>query len=94
MKFGSLKILSVSNINICIFFTLNFSLSFSTNYSSPVGLGCRIYQLHLCRGVRPPNECPRLKPSDGKALALELCRMWSTPLLPLLGPILIWSGCT
>ena len=27
----------------------------------PVGWGCRIHQLHLCRGVRHPlpNECPR-----------------------------------
>ena len=25
----------------------------------PVGWGCRIHRLHLCRGVRPPlNECP------------------------------------
>ena len=25
----------------------------------PIGWGCRIYRLHLCRGVRPPpNKCP------------------------------------
>ena len=24
----------------------------------PVGWGCRIHRLLLCRGVRPPNECP------------------------------------
>ena len=23
-----------------------------------VGWGCRIHRLLLCRGVRPPNECP------------------------------------
>ena len=31
-------------------------------WNCPVGWGCRIHRLHLCRGVRPPhtpNECPR-----------------------------------
>ena len=34
---------------------------------SPVGWGCRIHQLHICSGVRPPNECPGydIKQSDG-----------------------------
>ena len=35
----------------------------------PVGWGCRIYRLHLCRGVRPtPNEGPEYdtKQSDGE----------------------------
>ena len=34
----------------------------------PVGSGCRIHRLLLCRGVRPPpNECPRYdtKQPDG-----------------------------
>ena len=53
----------------------------------PVGWGCRIHRLHLCRGVRPPNECPGYgtKQSDGEvSVMLELWRMWSTPSLPLL----------
>ena len=39
---------------------LSLSNSISTPYfSSPVSWGCRIYQLHLCRGViPPPKECP------------------------------------
>ena len=64
----------------------------------PVGWGCRIHWLRLCRGVRTPpqkkNECPRYdtKESDGKVpVMLELWGMWSTPSLPsLLGPL--WPG--
>ena len=46
----------------------------------PVGWGCRIYRLLLCRGVRPPPpyECPRYDtiPSDGDVPAmLELWRI-------------------
>ena len=60
---------------------------------SPVGWGCRIHQLHLCRGVRPPpNECAgyETKQSDGGTpVMLELCGMWSIPsLLSLPGPLL------
>ena len=58
----------------------------------PVGWGCRIYQLHLCRGVRPPpNECPRYdtEQSDGEVPEmLELCGVLSTPSFPSLpGPL-------
>ena len=60
----------------------------------PVGWGCRIHRLHLCWGVRPPNEYPGYdtKQSDGKVpVMLELWGMQSTPSLPLLpGPL--WSG--
>ena len=61
----------------------------------PVGWGCRIHRLLLCRGVRPPhNECPGFdtKQSDGEAPAmLELWGMRSTPSLQLLpGPL--WPG--
>ena len=60
----------------------------------PVGWGCRIHRLLLCRGVRPPNECPECdtKQSDGEVLAmLELWGMRSTPSLPSLsGPL--WPG--
>ena len=51
-------------------------------------------QLHPCKGVRPySNEFSGydIKHSDGKAPALELSEMWSTPSLPLLpGPL--WPG--
>ena len=61
----------------------------------PVGWGCRIHWLHLCRGVRPPpNECPGYdtKQSDGEVPAvLELWGMRSIPSLPSLpGPL--WPG--
>ena len=61
----------------------------------PVGWGCRIHRLLLCRGVRPPpNECPGndTKQSDGEVPAmLELWGMRSTPSLPSLpGPL--WPG--
>ena len=62
--------------------------------SRPVGLGCRIHQLHLCRGVPPSTECPRydIKPSDGEVpVILELSEMQSTFSLPSLpGPP--WPG--
>ena len=57
----------------------------------PVGWGCRIHRLHLCRGLRPPNDCPKFdtKQSDGEVpVMLELRGMQSTPSLPLLpGPL-------
>ena len=61
----------------------------------PVGWGCRIHWLLLCRGVRPrPNECPGYdtKQSDGEVPAmLEPWGMRSTPSLPSLpGPL--WPG--
>ena len=61
----------------------------------PVGWGCRIHRLLLCRGVRPPpNECPGYdtKQSDGEVPAvLELWGMGSSPSLPSLpGPL--WPG--
>ena len=60
----------------------------------PVGWGCRIHQLHLCRGVRSPKECSiyDTKQSHGEVpVMLELWRLQSTPLLPLLpGPR--WPG--
>ena len=61
--------------------------------SCPVGWGCRIHRLLLCRGVRSPrsNECPEFdtKQSDGEVpVMLELWGMQSTPTLPLLpGPL-------
>ena len=61
----------------------------------PVGWGCKIHQLHLCRGVRPPHyECPRYdtKQSDGEfPVMLGLWGMQSTSSFPLLpGPL--WPG--
>ena len=54
----------------------------------------RIYQLHLCRGVRFPNKCHGYdtKQSDGEVpVMLELWEMWCTFLLSSL-PGLLWSG--
>ena len=55
--------------------------------SYSVDLSCKIYWLHLCRGVRPPspNKFPEYdtKQSDGEVpVMLELWGMWSTPTLP------------
>ena len=38
----------------------------------PVSWGCRIHRVLLCRGVRPPNECPGYdnKQSDGEVPAV------------------------
>ena len=71
-------------------------LMINNSFSSfcSVSCGCRIHWLHLCIGVRPPapNECPDTKQSAGEVPAvLELWRMRSTSLLPLLpGPL--WPG--
>ena len=57
---------------------------------------CRIHQLHLCRGVRPPtsNKCPAYdtkQSNDEVSVMVELLGMWSTPSLPMLpGPL--WPG--
>ena len=59
-----------------------------------VGLGCRIHQLRLCRGVRPHHECPDYdtKQSDAEVRAvLELWGMRSTLSLPSL-PGSLWPG--
>ena len=57
----------------------------------PVGRGCRIHQLRLCRGVRLPNKCPGYdtKQSDSEVqVMLELWGMRCTPLLlSLPGPL-------
>ena len=59
----------------------------------PVGWGCRIHLLFLCRGVRPPqkNECSGYdtKQSNGEVpVMMELWGMWSTSSLPSLpGPL-------
>ena len=48
----------------------------------PVGWGCRIHRLHLCRGVRSPNECPGYdtKQSDGEVPAMPEFRECGVPL--------------
>ena len=68
------------------------SSDFSTQlYDDPVGWGCRIHWLHLCRGVRLPQRMSwyDTKQSDGEApVMLELWGMWSTPsLLSLPSPL-------
>ena len=58
-----------------------------------VSCGCRIHQLHLCQGVRPPpNKCPGydIKQSDGEvSVMLEVWGRQSTRPLPLL-PCPLW----
>ena len=48
---------------------------------SPVSWGCRIHQMHHCRGVRPPalpmSVLGMTKQSDGEVPVLEL---WEVPL--------------
>ena len=105
----SLWILEFKKIFVCFGILLNpiilFLLIFlmfiyyhsacQNDESYPVGWGCRIHRLLLCRGVRPPtNECPGYdtKQSDGEVPAiLELWGMQSIPLLRSLpGPL--WPG--
>ncbi len=62
-----------------------FPISSTTNVITwPVGLGCRIHRLLLCRGVRPQNECPvyDTKQYDGEVPVMqEIWGMQSTSLL-------------
>ena len=63
-------------------------------YSGPFGWGFRIYRLHCCREVRPPDEYPgygTIK-SDGETSVMqELWKIWEYPSLQLLpGPL--WLG--
>ena len=54
-------------------------------YTGPVGWGCRIYRLYVCRRIRLPHRvsCYGTKQSDGEAPAmLEIWRMRNTPWLP------------
>ena len=68
----------------------------NNNLCCPVGWGCRIHRLLLCRRMRPlpHNECPGYdtKQSDGEVpVMLELWGMQSTPLLQSpSGPL--WPG--
>ena len=66
------------------------------NFLPSWGWGCRIYRLHLCRGVRnpPPNKFPvyDTKQSNGEVpVMLGRWGIQSTSSLPLLpGPL--WAG--
>ena len=68
------------------------------SHACPIGWGCRIHRLHLCRGVStpPPRRTSVLlydiKQTDGEILEmLQLWGMQSTLSLPLLpGPL--WPG--
>ena len=55
-----------------VYFTKQLMMELTLNLLCPVGWGCRIHRLHLCRGVRPSHKCPRYdtKKSDGDAGAL------------------------
>ena len=79
---------------VIVFKFKNFNY-FCEKFWCPVGWGCRIHRLLLCRVVRPPpNECPGYdtKQSDGEVPAmLELWGMRSTPSLPSL-PSPLWPG--
>ena len=60
----------------------------------PVDWSCRIHRLHLCREVKPRNECPRYdnKQSDDEVpVILELWLIQNTPLLQLF-PDPLWPG--
>ena len=69
------------------------SLPFLSILLQPSVWGCRIYRLHLNRGVRPhPRKWVSCIwhwiASDGEAPVLQLLGMWCTPLLPLLQNLL------
>ena len=78
----------------CIYFETVLN-DFISKKVCPVGWSCKIYTMHLCRGVRPPTkESPgyNTRQSDGEVpVILEFWGMRNTLLLPLLpGPF--WPG--
>ena len=88
-RLGMLSTRSIYKSYIHIF-NIHVWTGLALNGPCPVGWGCRIHWLHLYRGVRPPNECPRYdteQSDDEFPVMLELWVMRSTPSLPLLpGP--------
>ena len=71
------------NILIIFFTVLLFWFNLSGNFLNmftPVGWGCRIHWLPLCRRIRPPPQYVfNNRQSDGEAqVMLELCGMQST----------------
>ena len=92
--FGNIHTVSFLSSHFCLpdFVVLVFVLILTC----PVSCGCRIHQLHLYRGVRPPphKEYPGYdnKQSDGEVpIMVELWRMQSTSSLSSVqGPL--WPG--
>ena len=84
-------------LSLCLTLSLSLCVSLSPlSFLSlcPVGWGCRINRLHLCRGVRLPQWVSwyDTKQSDCEVpVMLELWGMWSThSLLSLPGPLWTW----
>ena len=82
---GLLSDLNKGGIIIYLSDSIYIYFSFPGN---PVGWGCRIYRLHICREIRP-------LPTSVLDMTLHLLmgklQIWSIPSLPLLpGPL--WSG--
>ena len=70
------------------------SINLSIYLCGRVGSSFRIHRLHLCRKVRPSNECPEYdtKQSDGEASAmLKFWNMKDTSSLLSL-PASLWPG--
>ena len=76
--------------NLCIIHIVLYIYAYT--FACPVGWGCRIYLLHLCRGVRLSVLDMTLNNSDGDVpVMLQIWGMLNTPLLPSLpGPL--WPG--
>ena len=58
---------------------------------SPIGWGCGICQLRLCRGIRPPSNKRSEYDAKLHLMVLQLGKMWSTLSLLLL-PVPLWFG--
>ena len=67
-------------------FIFVYLLFFLWMHKSPISWGCKIHQLGLCKGVRPPHhpsECPGYDIKLSEASVLEYWEIKSTPSLPL-----------
>ena len=73
---GSQYITQINHERYISYFFSYIVFSYLYIVNCGVGVGCRIYRLHLCRGVRPPpNECLGYgtKQSDGEASVMLEC---------------------
>ncbi len=84
-RFELLEIELFLTSELCTYAELNYlkknCLTFNSVYC-PVDWGCRIHQLHLCRGISSLNEYPGYdtKQSDCEVpVMLGLWGLWSTP---------------
>ena len=85
----------IYNIYISFLYAYIYIFIYTQVSCCQVSYGCRIQQLHHCRGVRLPQRVSYIydtkQPDVEFPVMQELWGLWSTPLLPSLSGLL-WPG--